>query len=360
MMKYDAVYKNLTLDGKKVDIAAKDGKIAYIGDIDADGKDFGGLCVRAGLVDIHTHGMGGLDTMDADIVSLAALYAKEGTTTFCPTTMSAPHEDIARVLSAKMPTAKEGASVGGFHAEGPFINKKRKGAMNEDCIRLPDAKEFEEFDNISLITVAPEVDGAIDYIKSSKAIVCVGHTDADYETVCRATDAGAMCVTHLFNTMPSLHHREPSVLGAAFDKGMYIQLITDGIHIHPSVVRMTYRLFGSDRMIIISDSMRATRLADGEYDLGGEMMIVKDSIARTKEGALAGSTATLLDCVKKAISFGIDEDDAFKMASETPAKLLGLNCGKVEVGYDCDLIVLEDNELRDVIIKGELFQNKES
>jgi N-acetylglucosamine-6-phosphate deacetylase len=297
--------------------------------------------------------------MDGDIVSLAALYAKEGTTTFCPTTMSAPHDDIVNVLSAKMPTAKEGAAVGGFHAEGPFINKKKKGAMNEDCIRLPDKKEFEEFDNISLITVAPEVDGAINYIKSSKAAVCVGHTDADYETVCRAADAGAKCVTHLFNTMPPLHHREPSVLGAAYDKGMYVQLITDGIHIHPSVVRIVYKLFGSERMIIISDSMRATRLSDGEYDLGGQQMTVKDSIARTKDGALAGSTATLFDCVKKAISFGIDADDAFKMASETPAKLLGLNCGKIEVGYDCDLIVLEDNELRDVIIKGELYKAQE-
>ena len=228
--------------------------------------------------------------------------------------------------------------------------------MNEQHIRLPDISEFESFDNISLITVAPEIEGAIDYIKASKSIVCIGHTDADYDTVCRAADAGAKCITHLFNTMPSLHHREPSVLGAAFDKGMYVQLITDGIHIHPSVVRIVHKLFGSDRMIIISDSMRATRLADGEYDLGGEQMIVKNSIARTKGGALAGSTATLFDCVKCAINFGIDEDEAYKMASETPAKMLGLNCGKIEVGYDCDLIILENNNIKNVIIKGEIFQ----
>ena len=357
MEKYDIVYKNLMIGGKIFDVGVKDGKIAEIGKIDADGIDLGGLVARAGLVDIHTHGMGGIDTMDGDLASLAKLYAKEGTTTVCPTTMTASPEHTARILSTPFP--KGGAKIAGFHAEGPYINEKKAGAQNREHIRTPDANELSKFGTVSLVTIAPEVNGAIDYIKNEakNSVVCIGHTGADYETVCRAADAGANCVTHLYNAMPPLHHREPSVLGAALDKDMFVQVICDGIHIHPSVIRLTYKLFGSERMVLISDSMRATRLPDGEYDLGGQLMKVENSVARTPDGALAGSTSTLFDCVKCAIKFGIDPDDAYKMASETPAALLGLNCGKIEVGYDCDLIIIDgDENISAVIIEGELLQ----
>ena len=356
MAKYDIVYKNLNIGGKILDLAVKDGKIAKIGKIAAKGIDMGGLEARAGLVDIHTHGMGGIDTMDGDLESLVHLYAKEGTTTVCPTTMTASPEDTAKILS--LPFPKGGAKIAGFHAEGPYISDKKAGAQNKEHIRTPDPKELSRFGSVSLVTVAPEVEGAMDYIKceAKNSVICVGHTGADYDTVCRAADAGASCVTHLYNTMPPLHHREPSVLGAAADKNMYVQVISDGIHIHPSVVRLTYKLFTSDRMVLISDSMRATRLPDGEYDLGGQLMKVENSVARTPDGALAGSTSTLFDCVKCAISFGIEPDEAYKMASETPAKLLGLNCGKIEVGYDCDLIVIDkDGNLSSVIIDGKII-----
>ena len=356
MAKYDIVYKNLNIGGKISDIAVKDGKIAKIGKIAAKGTDMGGLEARAGLVDIHTHGMGGIDTMDGDLESLVHLYAKEGTTTVCPTTMTASREDVARILS--LPFPEGGAKIAGFHAEGPYISENKAGAQNKEHIRKPDKEELSKFGSVSLVTVAPEVEGAIEYIESEakNAVICVGHTGADYDTVCRAADAGANCVTHLYNTMPPLHHREPSVLGAAADKNMYVQVISDGIHIHPSVVRLTYKLFTSDRMVLISDSMRATRLPDGEYDLGGQLMKVENSVARTPDGALAGSTSTLFDCVKCAISFGIEPDEAYKMASETPAKLLGLNCGKIAVGYDCDLIVIDkDGNLSSVIIDGKII-----
>lgn len=353
-MSNTVIFKNLLIDGKLTDIECIDGKIANIGKTELDGVDFGGKHAFAGLVDIHTHGIAGLDTMDGEIEMLSEHYASVGTTSFCPTTMTAPIGDISALLSASYES--RGAKICGFHLEGPYINEKFSGAQNKEFICNP-SDAFNAFDNVSLVTIAPELDGAIDYIKNAKSKICVGHTAADYGTVCKAADAGAVCVSHTFNAMPPLHHREPSVVGAAFDKNMYVQIICDGIHIHPSVVRIVYSLFGADRMILISDSMRACGLDDGEYDLGGYKISVKDKIARTESGALAGSTSTLLDCVKKAIEFGIDTADAFKMASETPAKMLGLNCGKLEVGYDCDFIVLDENmNLSSVIIGGKIVK----
>lgn len=351
-MKNTVIFKNLLIDGSLTDLECRDGIITRIGSLDGDGIDMGGKKAFAGLVDIHTHGIGGFDTMDGDISSLSKLYATAGTTSFCPTTMTAPMGDIKALLSGEYEGL--GAKIRGFHLEGPYINEKFSGAQNKEFICNP-TDELEGFDNVSLVTVAPELEGAIDYIKSSKAKICIGHTATDYNTVCQAADAGAVCVSHIFNAMPPLHHREPSVIGAAFDKNMYVQIICDGIHIHPAVVRMVYSLFGTDRMILISDSMRACGLPDGQYELGGYKISVENKIARTETGALAGSTSTLLDCVKKAIEFGIDERDAFKMASETPAKMLGLNCGKLEVGYDCDFIVLDgDMEISSVIISGKI------
>lgn len=355
----EQLFKNLSINGEILDILCSDGKIEKIGKFDGNTKvnsvDFHGKRAFAGLVDIHTHGMGGIDTMDADFSKLPKLYASAGTTTVYPTTMTEPHEAIVKVLTADIP--ENGAKIGGIHLEGPYISEKRKGAQNADFIRNPDITEFKDYTQAKIITLAPELTGAIEYIKNTDMLVCVGHTNADYETVSLSADAGARCVTHAFNAMPPLHHRLPSVIGAAFDKDMYIQVICDGKHIHPSVIRILYKLFGADRMILISDSVRATRLPDGKYEFGGQEMTVTNGTAIMPDGALAGSTSTLLDCVKCAIKFGIPEKDAFKMASETPAKMLGLNCGKIAEGYDCDLIVLDDNNNIDtVIINGKIFE----
>lgn len=351
----EQLFKNLSINGEILDILCRDTKIEKIGRLDGDGIDFHGKRAFAGLVDIHTHGMGGIDTMDAELDKLSMLYANAGTTTVYPTTMTAPHEDIVKVLTA--PISEDGAKIAGIHLEGPYISEKHKGAQNADFIRLPDITEFQGYDRAKIITLAPELSEAIGYIKNTDILVCVGHTDADYETILCAADAGARCVTHAFNAMPPLHHRMPSVIGAAFDKGMYIQVICDGKHIHPSVIRMLYKLFGADRMILISDSVRATHIPDGKYEFGGQEMTVTNGTARMLDGALAGSTSTLLDCVKCVIDFGIPEKDAFKMASETPAKLMGLNCGKIAEGHDCDLIVFDDNgNLDTAIINGKIFE----
>lgn len=349
-----AVFKNLTVSGQLTDITAENGKISSIGRVNEPGIDFHGMKAYPGLIDIHTHGIGGMDTMDADYDLMAQLQAKNGTTTFYPTTMTASHENLVKVLTAPLP--KTGARIEGFHFEGPYINVKYKGAQNAGYARMPDINEFSGFDKISLMTLAPETEGAIDYIKNSDAVICLGHTDADYDTAMEAARAGAKCLTHTFNAMPPLHHRKPSLIGAASDSDMYVQVICDGKHIHPAVIRILYKLFGPDRMVLISDSMRATKLTNGEYEFGGLTITVKDKTARTQDGALAGSTSTLFECVKCAVKFGISEKDAFKMASETPARLMGLDRGIIKQGFDCDLIVLNDkNDIDTVIINGEVI-----
>ena len=346
-----SVFKNLNAAGRLIDIVAENGIITEIGSVGCDGIDFHGMKVYPGLIDIHTHGIGGMDTMDAEFELMASLQAKNGTTTFYPTTMTASHESIVNVLSAPIPT--NGARIEGFHLEGPYINSAYKGAQNSSYARKPDITEFEGFDNIKLLTLAPELEGAVDYIKNTDAVICLGHTNADYSTAMAAAEVGAKCLTHTFNAMPPLHHRAPSLIGAAADSDMYAQVICDGKHIHPAAIRILYKLFGPDRMVLISDSMRATGLPDGEYEFGGLTITVTDKTARTQDGALAGSTSTLFECVQCAIAFGIPEADAFKMASETPARLMGLNRGVIRVGCDCDLIVLNDkNELNTVIING--------
>ena len=351
-MGVSAVFKNLSINGKIIDVVCENGVIKSVGKTNLSGIDFAGKKAYPGLVDIHTHGMGGIDTMDADIISLAKLYAKSGTTSFLPTTMTADKLAIKKVLDANTFCA-DGADVIGFHLEGPYINPKFIGAQNPDYVRRPDYNEIKDFSNIGMITIAPELDGAIEFIKRANVVIALGHTDADYEIGIEVAKAGAKCLTHTFNAMKPIHHRMPGLIGAALDTDMYVQVICDGIHIHPSVIRMLYKMFGADRMVLISDSMRATGLKDGKYDLGGQTMLVKDGVARTADGALAGSTSTLFQCVKCAISFGIPAEDAFKMASETPAKLMDVKKGKITTGYDCDLIVLNDkNELDSVVVKG--------
>lgn len=337
------IYKNACVDGKTVDIEVTGGKISYIGKIDKDGFDLKNRKLFAGLADIHSHGCMGFDTMDGNhLDEMSAFMAKNGVTSWLPTTMTMDMDTIKSVVNGKIPNSK-GAEILGYHLEGPYISAKYKGAQNEKYIIPPDINEFEKLDNIKMVTVAPELENAFDFIKKCKAVVSIGHTDCDYECAKEAIRLGAKCLTHTFNAMPPIHHRNPGPIGAAFDENIFVQVICDGIHIHPSVIRLLYKLFGTERMILISDSMRATGLSDGEYEFGGQKITVKNSVARTMEGAIAGSTSTLLNCVKKAMKFGIPERDAFKMASQTPCELLGIKKGQIEVGYDADFIALDNN-----------------
>lgn len=337
------IYKNAFINGKTVDIEVNNGKFTYIGRIEKDGFDLKNRKVFAGLTDIHSHGCLGYDTMDGNhLDEMSKFMSANGVTSWLPTTMTLDMDTIKSVVNEKISNSG-GAEVLGYHLEGPYISAKYKGAQNEKYIIPPDIDEFEKLDNIKMVTVAPETENAFDFIKKCKAVVSIGHTDCDYDCAKKAMELGARCLTHTFNAMPPIHHRNPGPIGAAFDENIYVQVICDGIHIHPSVIRLIYKLFGAKRMILISDSMRATGLSDGEYEFGGQTITVKDSVARTQSGAIAGSTSTLLNCVKKAIEFGIPENDAFRMASQTPCELLDVKKGKIEVGYDADFVVLDDN-----------------
>ena len=246
-----------------------------------------------------------------------------------------------------------GAKILGFHLEGPYISARHKGAQNEKYIKNPDIDEFNTLKNIKMVTVAPELDGAAAFIKRSGAVVSLGHTDSDYETAISAIESGAACLTHTFNAMPPLNHRSPGVIGAAVEKNIYAQVICDGIHIHKAVILALYKMFGRDRMILISDSMRAAGLPDGEYDLGGQMTTVCGGVARLSDGTIAGSTSFLWQCVKKAVEFGIPKEDAVIMASRTPARLMGMKLCEIKEGYSADLIVADDDmNIKTVLVDG--------
>ena len=350
---------NALIGGCLKSVIIKDGKIAEVTDnINSGDINAGGNRLIPGLIDVHTHGCVGSDTMDADFEPMCRFYAEHGITSFLPTTMTMGYDALERVTNAE--TDFKGANILGFHFEGPYISHKHKGAQNEKYIKNPSNEDFERFKNVKMITVAPELEGSMEFIKAvaPDCAVSLGHTDCDYETAINAIENGAICLTHTYNAMPPLHHRNPGPIGAAFEKHIYAQLICDGFHISKPVVLATYKMFGADRMTLISDSIRCAGLPDGEYESGGLKVFLKDGAARLADGTIAGSSATLLDCVKTAVKFGIPFDDAVKMASETPANMLGIKKGRIEQGYDADLLIV-DNEinLKTVIINGEVFFN---
>ena len=346
--------KNVNLYGKVTDITVKDGKIAAIGKSDDAGVDFGGARIFPGLIDIHSHGCIGIDTMDGDVHKMADWQLSQGITTWYPTTMTMSADDIAAATNRNI-NFDSGANVPGFHLEGPFINMKYKGAQNPDYIIAPSMEIFNKCKNVKRITLAPEVEGSLDFIKECPAQVSIGHTDTDYDTAKRAFEYGATSLTHTYNAMPGIHHRNPGPIGAASDtEGVYCELICDGKHVHPSAVRMLVKLMGEDRVVLVSDSLNVAGAPDGDYLSGGLPIYVKDGAAYIQAGNLAGSTTTLFGCVKVAISFGFSPEVAVKMASENPARLMGLNKGKIEVGYDADFIIVDDNfNLIKAIARGE-------
>ena len=356
------ILKNALVDGSLTDVVVRAGKIISLGKTSTNGEciDIGGNHLLPGLVDIHSHGCIGYDTMEASPQQMAEMrrfMKKNGVTAWLPTTMTLPMSEIDRVTSQPLlDTGREGCDIPGFHMEGPYISRKYKGAQNEAYIKAPSVEEFKALDGIKMVTLAPELEGSaefIDYCAKNGITVCLGHTDADFDCAEKAFSAGASCLTHTFNAMPPLLHRAPGPIGAALVSDAYAQVICDGEHIHCAAVLALYRMFGAGRMILISDSMQATGLGDGKYVFGGLDITVKNGVARTESGALAGSTTTLYGCVRKAIEFGIPARDAFRMASETPAALLGLKKGRIEIGYDSEFIVtdLEYNLIDTLVLK---------
>lgn len=350
------IYKNLILNGRKTDITTENGLIASIEKNNQPGLDLGGNEVYPGLIDIHIHGGLGRDvTYDGDAIEKLSKYLGEnGITAWYPTTVTEAMEKIQNATEQK--TDFPGAQVLGFHTEGPYI--ARTGAMKSEYAKNPDLEEFKKLKNVKLLTVAPELPGVNEFIKNCEATVCLGHTACDYETAVKAIRSGAKCLTHTFNVMPPFLHREPSLIGAAITEDCYVQVISDGVHLHKAAVIALYRIFGPERMILISDAMAPMGTKeDTVYEMNGKKMYVKNGVAYTDDGRLYGSASNLFSCVKTAISFGIPKEDAFKMASYTPAKLMGLSMGEIKPGNAADFIVInEKTELLHTVIRGEMVK----
>lgn len=352
----ELLIKNANVFGQLEDILLKDGKIAQIGSrlrseniFDANGSK-----VFPGLIDIHTHGCGGADVMEGKASYISKILKSHGTTSFCPTTMTVPKDDIKRICG-QIPDTSDGAHFLGYHIEGPFVSREKCGAQNTLYLSAPDSSFYNSLENTALVVIAPELENSEEFIRKCKTKVAVGHTAADYSTALNAFNSGADCVTHTFNAMPEPHHRKLTLLDAAFEKNAYVQLISDGFHVSRLMVNFLFKVFGSDRVILISDSLAAAGSEDGEYIFGGQTVTVKDKKAYTSDGHIAGSTSFLLDCVKKAIEFGIDEKDAFTAAAQTPAEYLGIKKGKIEAGFDADLIITDyDYNLLKVITSDDI------
>jgi len=355
----------------------EDGEIAISGGFFADRSDSGdvfdaaGCYAIPGLVDIHFHGCVGYDFSDANadgLAKMARFLAANGTTSICPATLTLPEEHLAaacrRIAALDDP---EGAAVVGIHLEGPFLSYNRRGAQNPDYLRLLDIDMIRRLQKeanglIKLIAIAPELEGAIEFISEMSGEMCcsVAHSEASYGIAKDAYAHGARQATHLYNGMPPFHHRDPGIIGAAMDcPSCRAELICDSVHVHPCTVRATFRMFGDDRVILISDSTMAAGMADGIWKLGGLDVEVRDRAAYlANSNTLAGSITTLLGCLRVAVAeMDIPLASAVKCASVNPAKAIGVfdKRGSIEPGKCADLVLLgEDLSIRQVFLRGKM------
>lgn len=331
---------------------------------DGEVIDAEGLLALPGLVDIHSHGAAGEDFSDGNPEGLKKILQYEkrcGITSYCPTSMTFPKERLRQIFaSIKGAQTEDGATVVGINMEGPFLDPAKKGAHVEKWIAAPDVAFVRELNQdadglVRLVTVAPNMDGAEEFIKEMHEEVCIslGHTAADYDCASRAMKLGAHHVTHLYNAMQPFGHRAPGLIGAAMDDPeCMVELICDGYHIHPSAIRAAFRMFGPERVILISDSMRATGMENGTYELGGQEVTVKDRKAVLKDGTLAGSATNLYGCMCKAVEFGIPLEQAIMAATANPARSIGIfdRVGSIRIGKQADLLLVSENlELKRVI-----------
>jgi N-acetylglucosamine-6-phosphate deacetylase len=319
--------------------------------------------VVPGFIDVHIHGAGGADTMDATteaLTTMASILPEEGTTSFLATTITQNQNAIIKALENAADYISHHntpgkAEVLGLHLEGPFINESRKGAQPAEHIITPDIELFAKMqevsgNNIRLVTLAPEKENGnelIAYLAENGVVASVGHSDATYGQMAEAVKAGATHVTHLFNGMRGMHHRDPGVAGAAllFDQ-LKIEMIADGIHVVPEMLDLSMRAKGTDGVILITDSMRAKCLKNGSYDLGGQEVNVAEGKALLADGTLAGSILKMKDSLKNMMEYtGISLEDAVKLASENPARQLKIfdRKGSIAPGKDADLVVLDRN-----------------
>ena len=357
------IARDLHTDGPLIAPASGD-------DITIDATD---CYVIPGLVDVHFHGAVGEDFSDATADGLQAIAdfeLSQGVTYICPAGMTLPEdqlEQICKNTAAHRRKDTTGAEVVGVHLEGPFLSFAKKGAQNAEYLHEPDSDMLARLQaaaegSVRLVTVAPEEPNGIEFVRKATEMgitVSVGHTIADYDTAKAAFEAGACHATHLYNGMPPLHHRAPSVIGAAFDTpGVKAELICDGIHIHGAMVRFTFQLFGKERMVLISDSLRATGMPDGQYPFGGQEIEVHGNRATIvgHPETLAGSVTSLMGCLRQAVAFGIPLEDAVRACTYNPAQTIKIDdrAGTLDIGKEASIVLLnkEDLSVKKIIFKG--------
>ncbi|BBI35344.1 N-acetylglucosamine-6-phosphate deacetylase [Cohnella abietis] len=339
--------------------------------------DAKGNWIIPGFIDVHVHGGAGHDFMDANAEGIAAIskfHASNGTTSMLATTLTATREDLTAVVdrvSAFMSAPMPYAQIVGVHLEGPFVNVKWKGAQNPSYIVPPQPEWLEEWVTrfpgiIKIQTLAPESEGALDYIEKlaqNGIVPSCGHTDATYEQIIAAADHGLRHAVHTFNAMTPLHHRQPGTVGAVLtDDRITAEVIADGHHVHPAAIKLITRAKGAHNVILVTDAMSAAGMPDGEYELGGLPVHMTCGVARLKEtNSLAGSTLTMISAVQYLVrEVGVTLEEASRMASANPARQLGIDAttGSLEVGKAADFLMLDKSlELQSTWIGGNKLVN---
>ncbi|UVI28826.1 N-acetylglucosamine-6-phosphate deacetylase [Paenibacillus spongiae] len=350
-------------------VTVRNGRIESVHDGDScpDSADFEidghGHLLIPGMIDVHIHGAAGHDMMDGTIQSVETVSrecAKSGCTSFLATSVSSSLDDLLRMISSvsRVMGHEPGAQIAGIHIEGPYLNAKRKGMQNERYLRHPDLDEMDMIlqksgSLIRMVTLAPELPGGtemIEYLKSRGIIISIAHSDATYEEAKHAFRCGASHVTHCFNGMRPIHHRDPGLIVAAFEEEhVSVQAIVDDVHLHPAIVRLMHREKGADRMVLVTDALQAMGMGDGLYLFGGHEVRVSQGVATLTDGTLASSTVTMNEALAKTVRSGISLKDAVTMATQTPADLLGLvNKGRIAPGADADFVLM--NEAFEVLL----------